>query len=145
MREIIVAIGVMLVLGGCSTTTTAPSDALPIQPERVFAYGAKVSDADSHIIVTRDDGKIGSGCLTGFFINGKLAAKFEIKERADFYLPSGDYILGYGFVEGKGLCAFSWGMGRRDRETILRSGETKLFRLFMDQDANVDILPMSQR
>ncbi|MGB7195442.1 MAG: hypothetical protein WBD81_18470 [Collimonas pratensis] len=145
MRRVAVAIVLGFALSGCSTTMTSPNEATSINPERVLKYGSKTSEADAHIVVTRDSGAIGSGCLTGFFINGSLVAKFDVRESANFYLPSGQYIFGYGFVKGRGLCAVDRSSTIRERETVLAAGETKRFRLFIDQDSNTDILPVSQK
>ena len=48
---------------GCSTTPTPSSEAIPTPKERVFAFQDKSADKTSVLIVTRDQGFVGGGCL----------------------------------------------------------------------------------
>ena len=54
------------------------------------------------------------------------------------YAPSGNILVGAS-IQGKGLCSFN--APRREREFTLNNGEKKVFRLFIDQNGNTDILP----
>ncbi|PRC93099.1 hypothetical protein [Solimicrobium silvestre] len=139
MEKIFILFWVTL-LSACSTTQTLQSEAKQVKSENIYAYQMKSSVADAHIFVTRDSGIYGIACTTSLLINGKLVAKFEAGERAEFYLPSGEYILAHG-VASKGLCRLGKDSGGHGRETFLRSGETKWFRLYLEGD-NGDIAPI---
>lgn len=83
------------------------------------------------MIVTRDSGAMGMACYLGLWIDGGLAARFDVGETATFYVPPGErYVRVAVDPQGKGLCSPA---AHNDhgvtRETIVRDGETKHFRL----------------
>ena len=138
MRRFIGLLVLAIVLAGCSTSQTSEADVLVAKPENLYAYQEKTVENNSTIIVTRDSGLIGVGGAFAFYLNGKLVARLYRQERAVFYVPSGEFLLGYGSVGGLVKDG-----PRIERETILKAGETKRFRLFIDQDGNMDIRPSS--
>ena len=132
---------VFVVLSGCSTTTVSSLTAIPVKPDSLFSNQTKDDMHNATLVVTRDSGFIGSGCSLTFFINGERAAKIDPGETAKFYVQSGSVIMGVG-VEGRALCGVN-PYPKRERETVIRQNETKWFRLFTDQDVNLDVLPTS--
>jgi hypothetical protein len=143
MLKLIGLIAIAVATSGCSTTAIAPSKAVMAKSENLYSYQTIAPGNDATMVVTRDSGFMGRGCANGFFINGKLAAKLDVEETANFNLPSGTYLVGHGPVEGRGLCGFAGKPRLRERETAIKPMETKRFRLFIDQDGNFDILPTS--
>lgn len=135
MRKLLLIIFVSLGLIGCSTTPPSQNEIKNVPMDRVFSYQ---NNDSSNIIVVRDKGIVGSACFINFFINGKESAKLETKERASFYVPSGEIILGAS-LEGRGLCSFN--APRRERSFILKVGDVRYFRLSIDPNGNTDIMP----
>ena len=125
---------------GCATTPVPVNSALPAPRERILAFQDIPAGPSGTIVVTRDKGLGGSGCYYGFSINNVLAARLAVSETASFRVAPGELVLRSSRDPyGKGLCgAFQdeW----TQRETILRNGETKHFRLSIDRNGKTDIL-----
>jgi hypothetical protein len=131
------ALTASLALFGCHTTPVALQDAASIPPDRLLAFQTQKGPDAAILLVTRDDGLMGSGCFVTLRINGVLSAKFELAEKARFVVPPGETLLRVS-LDGRGLCSFNadyW----TQRETILRPGETKTFRISTDAGGKVDI------
>lgn len=126
-------------LTGCATTPADPSRAASVPPARIAAFQSPIEGPSSTLILTRDKGILGSGCYYGFFINDTLAARIDVAETATFIVPAGELLLrAGGDPEGRGLCA----LGKQhwtQRETILRDGEVKYFRMSIDVNGETDI------
>lgn len=129
------------ILAGCSTTPVPLAEAIPISPDRALAFQQQSDTANAKLIVTRDSGMIAKGCYMAFSINGKLAARYKASEVGTFYLEPGEHVLKYGSdAQGRGLCSFASDDYWIQRETILRPGETKRFRLSIEaENGKLDI------
>ena len=131
---------VLMGLFGCNTTPTSPSETQPAAPDRVLSFQERSAANAATIVVTRDQGfTLGGGCFYALFINGTLAARFEPGETASFYVEPGEILLRVGRDPyGRGLCAVQqdeW----TQRETLMRAGETKHFRLLITTNGKADI------
>lgn len=128
-------------VGGCSTSPVKLKEAEPVDTAHLYAYQERLEQSAT-LVIARDSGLIGGGCRFGFYINGQVVADFETSQKATFYVPAGEYRLGSGRAKDQhGLCGFDG--PPKERETTLKAGQTKLFRMFMDQDGNADVLPLS--
>ncbi|CAM3570059.1 hypothetical protein [Bordetella flabilis] len=128
----------LAILAGCSTTPPAESDVKVAGAEQVLMFGSPPSGSYTTVVVTRDKGYIGSGCAMGFFVDGKLATSLAPAERATLYIPPGPVVFGTAYV-GRGLCDGTG--GRRERDAVLVPDTKKAYRIFSDQDGNIDVLP----
>ena len=74
------------------------------------------------------------------WINQTLAARLDTSEVAKFYLEPGEILLRVGRdPQGKGLCALGQDQWVQ-RETILRPGEQKTFRMTTGDNGQFDII-----
>lgn len=135
-------LGAMLAsaLAGCATTPVPLSKARQVPASRLLAFQEKLTGPSARLFVIRDKGLVGGGCFYAVVINGTVAARLDTGEIAQFELAPGEVTLrGNGDPWGKGLC----GIGPTDywtqRETTLRPGETKYFRLTIDSDGVTDM------
>ena len=127
------------IVSGCATTPVRHSDAIKAPQDRVLSHQTISDKATSTIVITRDEGFLGSGCYYAVFINTILAARLNPAETVNLYVEPGEIMLKVGRdPQGKGLCA----VGQDDwtqRETIMRPHETKYFRLTIDVNGKTDI------
>ncbi|MFD2641868.1 hypothetical protein [Pseudomonas japonica] len=136
MRVLICALGLAM-LAGCATSPVPVSEATPAPADRVSGYQAPVQGGGT-IIVTRDSGFIGGGCYATVFLNGQPVAKLDPKEKASFSVPAGEWTVGAA-LEGKALCGLN--AQRLEAEALVKSGQTKKYRVYTPTDGDVGILP----
>ncbi|WP_072034302.1 hypothetical protein [Pectobacterium fontis] len=127
MKKIIPIVFLSFLLTACATDHVSPDKSNPVPPDRLFAFYSVDSNLGM-LDVTRDSGFIGGGCYMGFYIDGKLSAKFDPGERSVFYVYPGEHIIGIGNPGGGGLCNIEKGY-RRELATSISAGEVKNFRL----------------
>ena len=130
MRILLVVLATLIfVITGCATTPVSPSTAKPVASDRLFAFQERTQTTNATVVVTRDKGFLGSGCYLSFFLSGTHAARFDVGETAQFHVEPGEILLRSGpDLMGQGLCGFGQDYWMQ-RETTLRAGETKHFRL----------------
>lgn len=121
-------------IAGCSTTPVTSSRAISVPPERITAFQEKTTQATATLVVTRDEGYVGSLCYLAFSIDKVLAARFEVGETARFFVEPGEHLLTV-IGDGKGMCGF--GDSGTTRESLLRANETKYFRLLINGSADI--------
>ena len=132
MRILIAALGVAL-LAGCASSPVPSSQADPVPSTRLFAYQAAVP-GDSFLVVTRDKGFVGSGCNGTVSIDGVRAAEVGSGETAKFRVTPGEHIVS----------ASTCGSGLKERETSIKPGATKKFRISVDSAMSLDLSPTMQ-
>lgn len=120
-------------LAGCATSPVLSGEADPVPSSRLFAFQATVQ-GDSTLIVTRDKGFVGGGCNTTVSIDGRRAAEIGSGETAKFSVTSGDHIVS----------ASSCGSGLKERDTSIKPGSTKKFRISIDSAMSMDLSPTMQ-
>jgi hypothetical protein len=129
----------ILVISGCATAPVSPASATRVPAERLFAFQDPAPERSATLIVTRDSGFLGSGCFYSFTVNGIHAARFGAGETAKFHVPPGEILLRNGRDQmGRGLCAVEKDLWTQ-RETVVRAGETKYFRLSLDASGQPDV------
>jgi len=140
MHRTIVGLACALTLTGCATSHLPSSQAVPVTKERVFAFQDKTETKNATLVLTRDVGFLGSGCYYGFWIDGTLAARFDVGETATFFVEPGERLLRVGRdPQGKGLCGFHESQMANQRESIFRPNEKKQFRLMLDPNGTIDV------
>jgi hypothetical protein len=126
----LVLCGALAVLAGCATHAPRPDELRQPPSDRLMAFQSP-SDGSATIVVTRDAGALGSGCYLAVYIDGKDAAHLAGGERATFHLPDGHHVLGT-WSTGKALCGYRKDADRREIDASLNKGETRKFRLIID-------------
>ncbi len=138
MRRVALAVLTTLVTG-CVSHTTPALNPVPVPSDRILAFQQPI-DGGATVIAIRDEGLIGSICSMAFFINGAMSARYKPGETATFYVEPGELVLRYGIDSAEtGMCA-SGNLAWIQRETTLKAGEAKAFRLTIDQNAVTDIV-----
>lgn len=139
MKKIVAVSLIAIALTGCATTPIPSTMAKPAPPDRLLAFQMKPSEPFGTLTITRDVGHIGSACFYAISINGTLAARLDVAEKATFYVTPGEVLLRSGSdLYGKGLCSHDKNVWTQ-RETQLKPGETKYFRMSIDENGKTDI------
>ena len=131
-----------LLLGqsGCHTTPVAPSEAIPVSEDRLYAFQTPSSERNAMITVIRDEGFVGGGCYLAVHINSTKAARLDTGELARFYVEPGTVLVrAGGDPEGKFLCGMDTGNWMQV-ETTVGAGEEKRFRISIGPDVQVSVL-----
>ena len=126
-------------LTGCPTSPVPPDKAKLTPKERLYAY-QKPQPNSGKLTVVRDSGLLGVACYYAFYISGKRVATMDVGERADFYIPAGEWMLGYR-EEGKGVCSSSRSLTERD--IMIKENQHKGVRLYLAPEDEGDIKPIS--
>ena len=131
------AVALLVLLAGCSTSPTDPSEATAVPSERVLKFAEKPDGEYATLVLRRDRGFAGGGCYLAVSVDGDRVAMLEPREQAVLYLPPGDYVVGTA-AEGRGLCSLA--SDGRARDVTLRAGQVRTYRLFPDQNGNMDVV-----
>ncbi len=138
MLKIQIILVLFMFLAGCATTPVHINDAKLAPSDRVLAFQSEAPNKSS-LTVIRDEGFIGSACYYGLWINNVLAARLDVAEYAKFYLEPGEILLKISRdPQGSGLCGVeqsNW----TQRETLMKPGEKKIFRMSIDANGKLDI------
>jgi len=131
---------VILLMSSCATTPVSLSVAKKVPSERVFAFQDASNENTAELTVIRDKGLLGSACYLSVYVNTILSARIDVAEAVTFYLKPGEILLRAGKdPEGKGLCGADQGYWIQ-RETTLKAGQIKSFRLSLNQGGTLDIV-----
>jgi len=132
MKKLIIG-AMCLGLMGCSTTPVSPKDAKQVSA----AIKYQKHDGSVPITIVRDKGMVAGACDITAYIDGEQVANLGTGEKVVAYVAPGEIVIGAGFI-GSGLCS---GPERKERSFNIISEKPRNFRIFIDQSANVDILP----
>lgn len=118
------------ILASCVSYTEPPKSAVSVPNERLLAFQDRSPDS-AVMVVTRDDGYMaGGGCYTAVLIDGVIAGRLGIGERATFFLGPGRHVYGLsGDPMGKGLCALRIAQPQKESSSEFKAGETQKYRI----------------
>ena len=124
-------------LTGCATAPVPASQAKQAPQDRVYLAKQSIADA-GRISFVRDAGGFGSACFLGVRLNKQLAARLDTSEIVTFDVAPGEVLVGAGRdPQGSVLCGASgeW----VQRETTIKPGEHKTFRVAVSATGTVDV------
>ena len=90
-------VAIAILLSGCATSPVKTARSRPVPSQRLlpeFARVAQSSPQKAKVIVIRDAGILGAGAAAKLLVDGKGIAICRPGERVEFFLSSGDHILG---------------------------------------------------
>ena len=118
------------ILASCVSYTEPPKATVPVPSERLLAFQDRTSNS-AMMVITRDDGYMaGGGCYTAILIDGVVAGRLGIGERATFFLDPGRHVYGIsGDPMGKGLCALRIAQPQKESSSEFKASETQKYRI----------------
>lgn len=143
MKNIATALLTIVVLTACATKPIDTTSA-PITPNsRVYAPELQVPSADKvELVVTRDAGFGGSGCMRAVYLDGRVISAIDNGEKTTFYVTPGRHILGSGpNPDGKALCRLGSARLRQETEITAELGKPLKYRLAISADGEVSVMP----
>lgn len=143
MKTIFFAIGITIAVAGCATKPINTSTARSTPAERIYAPELMQPGADKvELIVARDAGMMGSGCMTAVYLDGHKVSTIDNAEKVTFHIAPGRHILGTGpNPEGKALCRLGAERARRETEIIAELGKPLKYRLALGAQGEVSVMP----
>jgi hypothetical protein len=132
--SIAVASGLVVLLSGCigPTLQVDPKEAPRVPVSRV-QYVAP-ADASATVVIIRDLGFMGGGCFFAAHLNKVLIARMEPGEMLEIQVAPGEILLGAsGDPTGAGLCGLDRAKEVVHRETFIKAGEKKHFRIRLSE------------
>lgn len=132
-----------IILAGCATKPIDTATARSTPDSRIYDKAAVVPSPDKvELIVARDAGYVGSGCMTAVYLDGKQVSAIDNNEKITFYITPGRHILGTGpNPGGTGLCKFGSDRMRREIEVLAEIGKPLKYRLALSANGEVGIMP----
>ncbi len=143
MNKLVLAILTTLALSACATKPINTATAKSTPPERIYAQELVVAgEGKVELIVARDAGYIGSGCMTAVYLDGRKVSAIDNSEKITFYLTPGRYILGTGpNPDGVGLCRMGSERVRKETEIIAELGKPLKYRLAISGNGEISVMP----
>lgn len=138
-RAWILAAFSLVAVAGCTTKPPRPDQLRQPSGDRLIAFQSP-SDGDATVTVTRDVGALMSACYIAVFVDGTVAAKLATGETTTLHVPAGEHIIG-AWNTGSGLCGYQEGQNRKEQSTVLKAGDSKRFRITVNQGSGVEIDP----
>jgi hypothetical protein len=130
MKRLFLASSIVLMLSACAMDTKAvnPDAAITAPADRLIAYQSPVAGGGV-ITVIRDRGLASGFCYVGISIDGKLAAKLDKGEKADFQLAEGRKVISI-MRTGAGTCGVEeHKRAERSTEIYVTTGQHHFYRL----------------
>lgn len=134
--RIFLALTAAALLAACATTAIPTEQAMPTSDVLNLRLTAH-REGTGKVVIKRDAGAVGSACVIRTLVNGMPLANLRQGQVITAFLDPGEYILG---AESTGIC------GGGDAESPLRIsvGETKIYRISIDQGASIRLGPTAQ-
>ncbi|MNC42590.1 hypothetical protein D3C75_914080 [compost metagenome] len=134
------AVAAITMLSGCASPPTV-GEAVPAPSNRLLAYQVEDKGKDAAVTVVREGAFQAGNCYFGLYIDGKLVARVDSNEKANFYLKPGRRLIGVGSdPQGAGNCSGNSSY-RREVATWVQAGEHQTFRISFQP--MLDIRPSS--
>ena len=138
--KISIVLAIIFSLTGCATSITPFDQRKNLPNDRIYAYNKKTEERTAIITITRDKGMAGCACKIALYINTQLAGRFSTKETSQFYVEPGEVLLKVGQDPyGNGICSWEFGDISSQRETFIKAGENKSYRIRINPYGDMDI------
>ena len=130
--KVFMAIAVVLILTGCSTTPISFDKAIPVPHNKIYDKSFISSDKEKEkIMIIRDQGLFGSGCTHTIFINNKKSFDLGYGQALMVALEPGNHVLR--LESGVGICPDT----SISESTYLKLGEPQTFRVSISSNGQI--------
>lgn len=123
---LLLALGAMIGITGCTTTPISELTAKHAPLERIFFESAPGNSEPAVATFVRDSGAFGSAVDLHLFINGEKAASLRAGEKVEIQLIPGEYVFGVRPTDPFGATSL------RSIDQNLRPRQKYFYRIFRD-------------
>lgn len=143
MKSIFLVIGMTVAVCACATKPINTLTARSTPVDRIFAPELMQAAEDRvELVVARDAGAMGSGCMTAVYLDGRKVSTIDNAEKVTFHISPGRHILGTGpNPEGTALCRLGAERARRETEIIAEPGKPLKYRLALSANGEISVMP----
>lgn len=140
MKKLLLIGIISAILSGCADTVpVVMQHARQVPQDRIFAH-SEYNPNYAKVTIIRDAGYYGSGCYFGVMYRQTLLARFDPEEKADFYIPEGEYNFAViGDPYGRGLCG---GLIPVIEKQVIKKDKDNIFRISLTTRGSPRLLPM---
>lgn len=129
MKKLLLISLVSILLTGCSTSPVSLDKAVSVPKDRVLAHSEYNPDY-AKVEIVRDSGALGGGCYLSVIFRDEHLARFDVSEKATFYLPDGEWNFAVApDPNGKGLCSSALGFNPAFEKQIISKDKDNSFRI----------------
>ncbi|WP_442783432.1 hypothetical protein [Collimonas fungivorans] len=129
MKNILLALAVLVSAGGCATSPPPINNARSVPMERVFRADALPLANSARAVFVRDAGLSG-GAYQHLYIDGKKAASLNPGEKVEFMLTPGKHVFGAAPTDSSDTRSLAV------TEQDLKADKSYFYRIQMDGDSS---------
>ena len=143
MKTAFLIVALSILLTSCATKPIDVATARSTPDERIYDKTLVAPSNDKvELILARDAGYVGSGCMTVVYLNGKIVSAIDNNEKTTLYVQPGRHILGTGpNPDGVGLCKGFAQRLRREIEINAEIGKPLRYRFATNDRGEISIMP----
>lgn len=135
MHNVLKLLALTALLSACATQPVSNSQARAVPPSSILsAQLLSPGPGTGKLIVKRDSGLMGAACSIRIYVDGEPVVDLGTAEKFEFYLPTGDHVLG---ARPNGIC----GGGASEAGVVIAENRTKVYRVSSGQSGDIRIQP----
>lgn len=135
MKRILAVIALAALITGCATKPISTELAKSVPEKQILDKSLLTPKENTgKVIIKRDSGFMGSGCLSTVYVDGKEIANLDPAEKIEIYPSVGRHIFS---AWPKGLC----GGGMSEQEGVVVNDKTIMYRIGYGTNGDYGIYP----
>ena len=132
MKNLVTVLMLGFAISGCATSPITTTSAQPVPASQILSAELTTqTNGTAEVIVKRDSGMRGMGCMVRIYADAKPAADLWRSEKVVMYLPEGDHIIS----------ASTCGGGVVEIQTIVKAGKVNTYRVGFGVVSELGIFP----
>ncbi len=132
MKNLLSVLMLSFAIAGCATSPITTTSAQPVPASQILSADLVTqTSGTAEVVVKRDSGMRGMGCMVRIYADAKPVADLWRSEKVVMYLQEGDHIIS----------ASTCGGGVVEIQTIVRAGKANTYRVGFGVVSELGIFP----
>ena len=132
MKNLVTVLMLGFAISGCATSPITTTSAQPVPASQILsAELVTQTNGTAEVVVKRDSGMRGMGCMVRIYADAKPVADLWRSEKVVMYLTEGDHIIS----------ASTCGGGVVEIQTIVKAGKVNTYRVGFGVVSELGIFP----